>query len=152
MHNDIHYLWSICAKHLKYITSLKPYKTKDRCYDCLHIIAKSLDKLSLLPRVTQVVSGQERPSLSLAVRLPNLWSIFCSLSEICLRKRKRSTHPQWIWWTEDMREGPLMEGRKERNGKEEKEIPTWAGTVISPSWEKGKLQISWGTHSNGPGW
>ena len=115
VHNDIHYLWSICAEHLKYITSLKPYKTKDRCYYCLHIIAKSLDKLSLLPRVTKVVNDQERPSLSLAVRLPNLWSIFCSLLWNLLWGRGRGLlipsgyDEQRTWGRDQVRKG--REGR-----------------------------------------
>lgn len=113
IHNDIHYLWSICAKHFKYITSLKSYKTKDRSYYCLHITAKSLDKSSVLLKVIQVISGQERSSLSLPLCLtPKSMYVPCYLlPNLLWRGGGGIFMPRWKWQAVDVREGQ----GKERN-------------------------------------
>lgn len=151
VHNDIHYLWNICAKHFKYITSLKPYKTKDRSYYCLHITAKSLDKSTVLLKVIQVVS--DHLSLSLSVwrqnpcTFPAIYFQICSEEEEGVYSCPDENDEQWTWGRDRVRKE--IEGRFLTCGRQT--WPSWAGTITFPLWEEGKPQSSWGTHPSGPG-
>ena len=127
---------------------MKPYKTKDRSYYCLHITAKSLDDLSLLPKVTQVVSDQEESS-----------SFSLSLTP---KSTTQPLHPlPYLRWGggEGTPDGNGEQGRwgrdRVKKGKKGK-IRPWVGTrdplgvLISHLWGEGKPQTSKVTDPRGP--